>query len=104
MQTALVKAAAAVPVVGLLDYREYLQGVYAWLKADLDTYSYLSFAEDLGFSRTNVLHLVINARRPLTLKGAIRVANALQLKGLERRFLETLVHYCNSRKPAEREE
>jgi len=96
--------ATEVSVVAFLHYREYLQAVYFALKKGMERYSYLAFAEDLGFSRTNVIHLVISGKRPLTVKGAQRAAEALGLKGLERRYLETLVRYNNSRQSTEREE
>ena len=38
-----------------LSYRDFLAKLYDLAKTELKPYSYLVFAEDLGFSRTNVL-------------------------------------------------
>ena len=103
-KTALLDASQAVKVTDHLDYRDYLRAVYTWLKGHQERYSYLQFADDLGFSKTNVMHLIVVGKRPLTSKAADRVVQALELRGIERRYLETLVAYSNSRKPTEREE
>lgn len=95
--------ASRVPVSRFLDYREYLQTIYQQLKAELESYSYLSFAEDLGFSKSNVVHLMIRGKRPLSSKAAVQVAEILHLKGKDKKYFEDLVAYQNSRDPQERE-
>jgi len=87
-----------------LDYRDYLKALYVFLKAELRGYSYLRFAEDLGFSRTNVLHLIIQGRRPLTSKAAAKITAALGLLGMQKSYFATLVQYQNERDPRRREE
>lgn len=86
-----------------LDYRDYLDAVYQCLKEKLSKYSYVQFAEDLGFSKTNVVHLIIKGKRPLSVKGAGKIIAALGLTNVSRIYFEKLVKYKNSRKPAERE-
>ncbi len=95
--------AKRVSVSRYLDYREYLEALYKTLKQELATYSYLSFAEDLGFSKTNVVHLMIKGKRPLSSKAAHKLADILDLRGTDRKYFEDLVAYQNSRDSQERE-
>jgi uncharacterized protein (TIGR02147 family) len=99
----IIAVASRVSVSRFLDYREYLQAVYEAIKQEVGKYSYLNFSDDLGFSRTNVLHLIIKGRRPLTSKAAVRIADVLQLQGKERKYFEDLVAYHNSRDSVQRE-
>lgn len=99
----IVAIASRVSVSRFLDYKEYLQAVYEAIKQELGKYSYLNFSEDLGFSKTNVLHLIIRGKRPLTSKAAVKVADILQLQGKDRKYFEELVAYQNSRDSMERE-
>lgn len=93
----LREAATKVSVVDYLDCREYLGAVYEYAKANLSSYSYLKFAEDMGFGVTNGLRLVIIGKRPLTYKAALKIATALDLHGDERRYFTTLVDYDHER-------
>ena len=86
-----------------LNYREYLQALYDATKARVVSYSYLRFADDLGFSATNVLRLIICGQRPLTEKSAKKIAKSLALHGDQLRYWHTLVGYANARLPADRE-
>ena len=78
-------------------------GVNRRIKAALPAYSYLKFAEDLGFSATNVLRLIIVGDRTLTTKAASRIAKGLGLHGADLRYWTALVKYGEARRPAERE-
>lgn len=80
-------------VTDYLDYREYLKQVYVYLKVISGTYSYLQFAEDLGFAPTNVIRLVIAGRRRLSAKSAATIAEHLELRNEERRYFLALVSY-----------
>ncbi|HYX38534.1 MAG TPA: TIGR02147 family protein [Oligoflexus sp.] len=95
--------ASRVSVTRYLDYREYLQAIYLALKNELGSYSYLSYAEDLGFSKTNVVHLIIKGKRPLTDKAADRISSALDMRSNERKYFEQLVSFQNSHDAIERE-
>ncbi len=85
-----------------LEYSKFLQACYEYLKEHLDSYSYIQFADDLGFSATNVVHLIIRGKRRLTLKGAAKVTTVLGLRGIDRQYLETLVQHNNARRPQDR--
>lgn len=97
------EAVAAVAVFDYLNPREYLQALYMAAKERFDSYSYLKFAGDLGFSETNVVRLVITGERPLTSKAARRIADALDLHGDALRYWTTIVKHEECRLPAERE-
>lgn len=99
----LKRLAAVIPVTQSLHYRDWLKALYAAAKARHAAYSYLKFAEDLGFSRSNVLRLVIAGRRPLTVKAAEKIAQALAMSGSAKRFWLTLVSYNGERLPANRD-
>jgi uncharacterized protein (TIGR02147 family) len=99
----LQQATLEVRPTQFLDYRKYLQELYSWLKLNLTTYSYLQFAEDLGFSQTNMVHLAIRGKRHLRLSSLYKICEALELKGLERQYLELLFKYTTARLPRDRE-
>lgn len=101
---ALKAAAEAAPPTGFLEYRDFLAAAYTWLKKNLERYSYLQFAGDLGFGRTNVVHLIIQGKRPLSPKAAEKIAVAMSLGQLEKEYLLTLVRYQNARSPRQRDE
>ncbi len=89
-------------VTDYLSHKDYLARLYELAKAEFPSYSYQKFAEDLGFSATNVLRLVVIGARPLTSKAAVRIALSLKLHGAERRYWTSLVKYANAKTPAER--
>lgn len=102
-KTVLREEAERINVVEYVSYRDYLRALYFAAKKRLNSYSYLRFADDLGFSLTNVMRLVIIGKRPLTSKAAEKIAKALELHGVTRRYWTTMVKYNNARLPAERE-
>lgn len=102
-RSVLAAVAREVNVLRFLDYRSFLQAVYQKLKEQMERYSYLQFADDLGFSQTNVVHLVIRRKRKLAPKSVERIMDALELKKTERLYFETLVKYAHARTPRKRE-
>lgn len=98
------KAAQEVRPSGFLDVRAFLESLYNFLKQANGQYSYLRFAEDLGSKATTVMHQIVRGYRPLTGKAGLKIAKALGLSGLEKRYFLTLVDYCSARGTAKREE
>lgn len=90
-------------VTRYMDPRDFLQDLYNNAKAELESYSYLAFSEELGFSRSNVVHLMIRGKRPLTEKAAAKIAETLGMKGSDKRYWMLLVSYHGSRDSQERE-
>lgn len=102
-QRGVKELASDLRVTDYLSYRDYLGDLYNELKKGDGGYSYARFAEDLGFSATNVIWLVITGRRKLTKTTAARIVTALGLKNHERRFFLALVRHNNARSHDERE-
>lgn len=94
--------AQALKVTDQSDYRTFLGLVYAEAKAIDPSYSYVRLSEDLGLASTNA-HSVIRGRRPLTLKSAERICDALGLKGVQKRYFLTLVSQTRTKSATERD-
>ena len=92
-----------VPITQYLDVKDYLEAVYQTIKKHRRSYSYLQFAEELGFSKTNVIYLVIRGRRNLSVKASVKIANSLKFKRDEKYYFRTLMQSYNSRSSEERE-
>ena len=90
-------ASRTVSPCDFLDYRLYLATLYAYMKGHTKPYNYNLFAEDLGFSGTNIMHQIINKHRNLSSKAAQKIIAALLLDKKEKKYLLALVEYCNSK-------
>jgi uncharacterized protein (TIGR02147 family) len=90
-------------VTKYMDYKEYLEAIYQAMKLEMAAYSYMQFAEDLGFARSNVMYLIIKGQRPLSNKTGRKIAEALELKAVEKKYWDDLVAYFDSDLAAERE-
>jgi uncharacterized protein (TIGR02147 family) len=99
----LRKLLRPIPVSQFLHYRDWLKALYVSVKAQDADYSYTQFAEDLGFSKTNVLRLVVAGSRPLTAKAGEKIALALGLTGGTKKYWLTLVSYNGERLPVLRD-
>lgn len=99
----LQEEAQKIELTNYLDYRDYLMALYKRMKAMVQPYSYLQYAYDLSFSRTNVIRLIITGDRSLSMKASAKIARALELKGQDRRYFTTMVKYQLARLPAERD-
>lgn len=100
----LLNAARNIRVTEYLHYRELLSELYSKTKSQADSYSYLKFADQLGFGSTNVLRLIIIGERHLTSKAARKISLALNWRNYQRLYFETLVEYNNARSPDLREQ
>lgn len=86
------------------DYRDYLADLYERYKSESATYSYLVFAEDLGFSAINMLRLVISKQRLLSPKSAQTIVKNLNLRKAERKYFLAMVNHINARSQKLRDE
>jgi uncharacterized protein (TIGR02147 family) len=98
----LRQAAEEIQPSAFLDAKEYLAGLYARAKASIEQYSYVRFTEDLGFGACNAMYLIIHGKRPLTKKGAEKIAAALGMTGVEKRYLVNLAQAHSVTKKGER--
>jgi uncharacterized protein (TIGR02147 family) len=97
------EAVAGCPILEYQDYRLYLSHIYAFLKNNSISYSYIKFSEDLGFKPSNFLRLVIVKDRKLSEKNAQVVAQSLGLVGSQRRYFLCLIDYNNALKLKDRD-
>ena len=86
-----------------LSCKDYLRSLYFHLKKHIDPYTWPLFANDLGFSPSNIIQHFVKGRRPLTEKSADRTILSLKMKGLERRYFLKLVEYENAKNGVEAE-
>jgi uncharacterized protein (TIGR02147 family) len=89
-----------ISITSYLDYRDFLYEIYLHRKKVVQPFSYLQFAEELGFAPTNVIRLVISGKRSLAPKSAQKVAKSLGLDPIEKRYFLALVGYNDAKGPA----
>lgn len=99
----LQKTSEGIDLRDHLDCRDILTEIYRRAKSDLPSYSYSEYSFDLGLSRSNVIRLIIAGKRSLTAKSGEKIAQALQLKGVQRKYWTTLVEFQQARTPAKRD-
>lgn len=102
-RSVLAAIAQEIDVLKYLDYRIFLNAIYLKLKEQEERYSYLQYADDLGFSQTNVIHLVIRKKRKLSPKSVEKIVEAFDLRKTHRLYFEALVGYAHARTPRKRE-
>ena len=85
-----------------MDYKEYLAHVYQLVKSKAASYSYIHFSRDVGLGDCNATLLIIQGKRPLTLKAGEKVAALLGLSGVQKKFFLALITYSHSKDPVKR--
>lgn len=85
------------------DFREYLSLIYAEAKLRDPAYTYARMSEHLGVGSTNA-HTIISGKRPLTLKTAERIAEALGLTGISKKYFLNTVKKQRARTAGDRDE
>ena len=100
----LQRIAGEISVANFIDYQLYLDTIYKAIKLESKRYSYLQFSEDLGFSKSNVIHLIIKGKRPLSVKASDKIISSLGINGNEKRYFTCLIHYHNARQTDKRDQ
>jgi hypothetical protein len=77
-----------------LDYRAFLRDYFDSRKATLDSWSYQSFAEQLGFKAKDFLFRVIKGKKNLSQASILQMSQGLGLNGIQTQYFDTLVK-CN---------
>jgi len=103
-KTELHKIAATVAPTSFTDPVDYLGAVYGAIKDAVARYGYERFSTDLGFGANNIAYLMLHRQRPLTRKTAVKIASALGLRNLDRRYFLQLVEAQRSSGDPERPE
>ena len=82
-----------------LDYKEYLSALFQFGKNTNPNYSYVRFSAEIGLGQGNVAWLIVNDQRRITNNTMYKIIEALELKGYERQYFQTLVAYTNAKEP-----
>lgn len=98
-----LKALQEIDITSYLDYRLLLEDLYQAIKRGLNSYSYISYCQDLGLGTSNMVHLCIRGKRHLRSSSIIKISQTLGLKNIDRQYLETL-HQFNRIKQVEKKE
>lgn len=85
-----------------LDYREYLKDYFEGKKSALDSWSYQSFAEQLGFKAKDFLYRVIKGGKNLSQSSILKMSQGLGLNSIQTQYFDTLVKCNQSRDISER--
>lgn len=97
-QLILRKVAHDQPPSRFGDCSAFLKNLYDGVKTEAGRYSYRQLSEDLGFSHTNVVHLFIQGRRPVSQPAAGKLSAVLGLKKGEKRYFEVLARLTQEKK------
>lgn len=84
------------------NYRQFLKEYYAYRKKNEKRYSYHQFSEELSFSASNFIYLVILGKRNLSTEAIKRIQDKMSWTALEAKYFQALVLFEQATKPAER--
>lgn len=101
-KTQLRQIAERLRVTEYPDYRAFLMALYTEAKRIDPSYSYALLSTDLGLGSTNA-HGIINGRRPLTEKSGRKIAEALHLTGVDKRWFLAVIRQTRARSNPERD-
>jgi uncharacterized protein (TIGR02147 family) len=101
MELATEATAAPPNIFNYNCHRKFLCDFFASKKAMRSSFSHRRFATMAGFKSPNYLLLVMQGKRNLSNEAADGVANAMGLRGAERRIFLALVHLANAQSPEE---
>ncbi|MFW7378626.1 MAG: TIGR02147 family protein [Oligoflexus sp.] len=82
--------AAEYPPTRFFSCKDFLRQLHVVMKAQEERYSFRQLAEDLGFSATNIVHLFVQGKRPISEQAAARIIEALALRKDERLYFFAL--------------
>lgn len=102
-KTDLKEIARALKVTDYTDFRVYLSMVYSNAKAKDPSYSFTQLSENLGVGSSNA-HGIISGKRPVTLKAAEKIAEALGLTSIQRKYFLNLVKAERAKTSLDRDE
>ena len=85
-----------------LAYREFLKDYFEDRKNHLDSWSYRSFAEQLGFKAKDFLYRVIKGDKNLSQSSVLKMSRGLGFNGMQTQYFDTLVKCNQSRTIPER--
>lgn len=81
------------------DYREYLGDFFENRKSSVHGFSWREFSRLAGYSSPVFMKLVIESKTNLSAAGIERVADAVDLVGIEKSYFRALVHFNQEKNP-----
>lgn len=79
---------------------DFFRTLHKQIKGEIKQYSYRQLSVDLGFSPTNLVHLIVQGKRPVTERAAQKISEALDLKRDERRYFLSLAQLTRDKEPS----
>lgn len=101
-KTQLRQIAQRLQVTEYPDYKTFLAALYTEAKKADPSYSFALLSADLELGSSNA-HSIIHGKRPLTEKAGKKIAEALHLTGLARRYFLALIKQTRARNAADRD-
>ena len=102
MMRTLKQIRKQIDLISYSNYRAYFEDLFALAKQELEKYSYIRFADDLGLGLNNIIFTIIKGKRKLMFKHVRSVSDALEFDAGERKFFASLVRLQNSNNVSER--
>lgn len=84
------------------DYRAFLKDLYSTRKTSRAGYSYRRFAEDLGFTPSNFIHLIVSGKRNLSQEAVDKIKSHIKWSAQHKKFFQNLVFFNQADTDAER--
>jgi uncharacterized protein (TIGR02147 family) len=91
--------------LSIFDYSSYLEFLKDWFeeqKSGNKSFSYAWFSTRAGFRSRSFMQFVLRGERPLSVKSAFKVAQALGLNKRETQYFETLISFAQARTDEEK--
>ena len=81
--------------------KDFFKSLYHAMKATQKNYSYRQLSLDLGFSETNLFHLISTGKRPVTEEVTEMVISVLRFRPIERKYFQALARLSREKKADE---
>ena len=98
------KALKRIQILHYRNYVSYFSDLYHSIKSKHKQYSYRQFSSDLGFQRSNYLHLIVTQKRKLSSKKVEQISLILKFNDKEKIHFSNMVDILNKKPSAERNE
>ncbi len=98
----LEKALKKIQILHYRNYVNYFRDLYHSVKSQNQQYSYRQFSNDLGFQRSNYLHLIVTEKRKLSSKKVEQISSILKFSEKEKLHFSNMVDILNKKPGAER--
>lgn len=102
-RTELISIVKKTDLFSFTDYRSFLIHLFNQMKSGQNDYSYSSYSADLSFQDSGFISSVLSEKRNLSQKSAAKISRVLEIHGIQRRYLNTMINFNNSQDVLDRE-